>query len=82
MMEAGTKLTVTWGPEKFSPVQYQTFDVGPFSTSVTIGAGETGEEAHARAMTWLRKLAVEQFKVQLGDWLARVKDAAAQARAR
>lgn len=73
-------LTVTWGAEKFSPVQYQNFDVGPLAVTIAREPGLSVEDAHARAMTRLRELVQVQFEEQLRDFLARVKQAATVAR--
>lgn len=73
-------LTVTWGAEKFSPVQYQNFDVGPFSVTITSEPGLSLEEAHARALGHLKSVAEAQFEVQLRGFLDRLKQAAAAAR--
>lgn len=77
---AGTVVTFTLGAEKFSPVQYQTFDVGPFSASTTLRSGETIKGAYERVMGELRAVFKAEFEVRLREHLERVKAAGASAR--
>lgn len=44
----GETFTVTWGMEKISPVQFNSFDVGPFQATGTVQSGEPLEAAMAR----------------------------------
>ena len=85
------KVTITYGQQKFAPVQFHSFDVGPFSCEIDVPDdgklqdAKMGQEAKARcqrAYEFLRAQAQEAFKQQLQDFLSRVKEAAAAARAR
>jgi len=71
---------VTYGLQKFSPVSYQTFDVGPFSIRITKSDHETEEQAFKRGYAFLERQARVAFKAQLADFLQNVKEAAEAAR--
>jgi hypothetical protein len=64
----GETITVTFGAQTFSPVQYHKFDVGPFSYTTVIQPGETIQEAYDRAYGWLRKLASQNFIQQRAEF--------------
>lgn len=70
-------LTVTWGGEKFSPIQYQTVDVGPISATVEVPDGMSAESAHRAVLSELRLMMDSQFEMQLNDFADRVRKAAA-----
>ena len=66
-------VTVTWGEETFSPVQFQNFRVGPFSVSGRVHPDETRGAALRRLSVELHAFAVEErarkaesFKAALG----------------
>ena len=73
-------LTVTWGAEKFAPVQYHSFDMGPLSVTVASEPGLTLAEAHARALAHLKQMAEAQFNEQVVAFAERVKLSAAAVR--
>jgi hypothetical protein len=73
-------LTVTWGAEKFAPIQYHSFDVGPLSLTVSNEPGLTPVQLHARALAHLKEMAEAQFAEQLAGFLDRAKRAAAAVR--
>lgn len=77
---AGTTVTITMGAEKFAPVQYQTFDVGPFSATTTLQPGETIKAAYDRVMGELRVIFKAEFETRLREHLERVKAGGAAAR--
>jgi len=71
---AGERVTVTWGKMLISAVQYNTFDVGPFSLETEVLPGETAEQAMARGYAILEGFArktyagkIEAFRAALGD---------------
>lgn len=68
----GTRVVVTIGMQKFSPVQYHTFDVGPFSLEVEV-QDESYQDACARGLTELKKIADLEFEEALKLYVARVK---------
>lgn len=77
---AGTKLTVTWGREHFSPVQYNGYDIGPFTMEVTVQRGETPLQAERRAMVHMEAMASEEKTLKLKGFLARLSEAGEGAR--
>lgn len=79
-LNEGDRFTLTWGKEHFGPVQYQSFEVGPFDVSITIRPGETVNEARSRGRAFLARVAREEYETKLEGFLARLKDAAAKAR--
>lgn len=54
---AGQTVTVVWGKELYSPKQFHTYEVGPFTATTTVIPGETFERAAERAMEDLRRFA-------------------------
>lgn len=71
--DAPETVTVTWGEETFSPVQFQNFRVGPFSITGRVLPGETrgaalrrlSDELHAFAVAERTRRA-ESFRAALG----------------
>lgn len=53
-------VSVTWGEELFTPVQFCSFRVGPFSASSALRDGETREQAADRLMRELEKVAAKE----------------------
>lgn len=72
-------VTITLGAQKFAPVQYHSFDIGPYSATVVLRDGETYEQAHARVMPMLRAQMKKDFEDSLGEFLDRVRQAATRA---
>ncbi len=66
-------ITVVWGEEVFSPVQYNSFRVGPFTYTVTQRFGESLEKAVKRANDFLEKHADKMFVAKRNAYLARLK---------
>lgn len=58
--ERGEMVSVTWGEELFTPVQFCSFRVGPFSASSTLRAGESREQAADRLMRELERIAAKE----------------------
>jgi hypothetical protein len=75
-----TTLTVTWGAEKLSPIQYHTLDIGPVSATVEVPEGMSAESAHRAVLSELRLLVANQFETQLEDFMQRVRAAATAVR--
>lgn len=75
-----TILTVTWGKEGFSPIQFHTFEVGPYTASTTIRPGETMGQAAERLRRQLAGLVEAEFPRKLEEYLRRVRLAADGAR--
>lgn len=53
----GDRVRATWGREKFSPVAYNDFDIGPFEAEGTIRPGESIGQAHERIYSELATFA-------------------------
>jgi hypothetical protein len=72
----GTTVTVSWGEETFSPVQYNSFRIGGNSITTLVQEGETVAEAYARAWASLEELGRMQFDEKMrgfGQRLAATK---------
>jgi hypothetical protein len=54
-------VTVTWGEEVYSPVQYNSFRLGPYSMTTAVRPGETRAQAFERAYDDLERLAAASF---------------------
>ncbi len=71
--DEGETVTVTWAEERFCPVPYQSFGVGPFTYTTKVKPGETFDEAFLLADAKLAAIAIvarsnklESFKSALG----------------
>ena len=73
--EGVTSITVNYGEELYSPVQYQTFRVGGHSLQVTPRAGETVRQAFERGRLLLQELADKEFDHRLRTFRDRVSKA-------
>ena len=69
----GGEVVVVWAREQFSPAQYHSFEVGPFTATVKIGAGESLAAAARRAMDDLRRFAEAERERKRDSYLAMVK---------
>jgi len=70
---AGQEVTVYWGEEIFSPQQFHTFKVGPFSATTRVLVGETFANAAARAMSDLRTFAESERDRKRASYLRMVE---------
>lgn len=68
----GTEVTVVWGEEVFSPVQYNSFRVGGTSIKTTTKPGETVRQAHQRVWKMLEELAETQFADKVNGFGERI----------
>lgn len=68
----GDQITVTWGEEVFSPVQYNSFRIGGHSITVTIKPGETALAAWKRGWDMLERAADIQFQDKLDGFRRRM----------
>ena len=73
-------VTVTLGKELFCPVQYYSFEVGPYSITTQVREGETVEEACTRARKRLEAVQAEDFELKLRGHLERIRSASATTR--
>ena len=74
------EVTITLAAEKYAPVQYHSFDVGPFMVRTRRRPGETLMQVYERVMPELRAMSDKAFHETLPVHLARVKEAATSAR--
>ncbi len=72
-----TELEVTWGGERFSPVQYHTFDVGPISVRIRPAPDELVNQVYRRAYEMVDRYGNQMFQKKLNDHLERVRIASA-----
>jgi hypothetical protein len=63
---------VAWGEEKYTPVPYQTFSVGPFSARIALGPGESPEAAIGRGYAVLDAFAKRVREKKLDDYVAEI----------
>jgi hypothetical protein len=73
-------VTVTLGAQKFAPIQYQSFDVGPYAVTTAARPGESIADVHARVMPELRAMAAKDYAESLRAHLDGVRQAAQGAR--
>lgn len=78
--EGGDEVTVTLGAQKFAPIQYHSFDVGPYVIKTVRFPGESYAGVYARVMPELRAMAQRDYEAALPEHLERVKKAAGAAR--
>lgn len=65
-------VTVTWGEEIFSPQQFHTWKVGPFSSTVNIREGESLVDCARRAMRELTVFAEAEREKKKASYLTRI----------
>ncbi len=65
------RLSVYYGREKFSPSQFESFEVGGLHYTTTIREYETPEQAFERAHGYLDKMVREQFRRKSRDFAHR-----------
>ena len=68
-------VSYTWGEERYSPIQYQTFGVGPFTYTTEVRDGETPEEAMDRARDFVKAEAKKSYNDKCRTFPARVRNA-------
>lgn len=71
--DAVVGFSVTWGPEKFSPIQYHMVTLGPFTIEGIPREGETVAQAMRRVYRELDQFARDEFDKQVDGYLDRVK---------
>lgn len=68
----GSIITVIWGEETFSPVQYNSFRIGGHSVTVVVQDGETALDAWKRGWALLEEAAEIQFADKLKGFKERI----------
>lgn len=71
----GTLVTVTWGEETFSPVQYNSFRIGGHSVTLAVNEGETLIDTWKRGWKMLEDAAEIQFTDKVTGFADRMKRA-------
>lgn len=69
----GELVSATWGEELFTPKQFNSFRLGPFSGSTTVRPGEDRGEAFRRLYAELEAHAEEAFEKKKRDYLRRLQ---------
>lgn len=60
---------VTWGEERYAPVSYQSFGVGPFSARIACKPGESPEAALERGYAMLESFARKARERKLAEYV-------------
>lgn len=76
----GEYVDVTWGEELFSPVQYNSFRVGPFSRRTRVRPGETEDQAFERVYRQLEAMAAKTHERKSKVFLTKLREAGTAAR--
>lgn len=71
-LDVGDEVVATFAPEKFAPIQFHSFDIGPFIAKTKVREGETGEEAMQRAYNVARNFARKTFPEKRDEFFDRV----------
>lgn len=66
-------VVVTWGEEKYSPKQFHTYSVGPFTDCTEVREGETRADARARLYKELVKFAESVRDAKRDSFLAAIR---------
>lgn len=72
--DEGTEVTVCWGEEKFSPMQYNSFGVGPFFAKGKTRPGESIYDASQRLMQDIAAFAERERSRKVKDYLAALQE--------
>lgn len=67
-------VTVVYGEELYSPVQFHSFRIGGHSVTVKPNPGETGADCIRRATSMLAELADAEFAARLEGFRKRYKE--------
>lgn len=73
--EQPDEVTACFAEERFSPIQYQSFGVGPFWAKTRVRAGETTEQALMRAYEACRAAARLSYRDKRDEFIANVAGA-------
>lgn len=69
----GVEVTVTWGTDKYQPVQFNVFEHGPFFVKVKCRKGESVVDAGSRAWAVAQSLAKATYPAKAQEYLANLK---------
>ena len=70
----GESITISFGEEKFSPVQYHSFTFGGLFYRADVREGETPEQAFERGWKFLESCAIKQFKAKRDGFWQRYRE--------
>jgi len=73
--QVGTLVTVVWGEETFSPVQYNSFRIGGHSVTLAVEEGETLLDTWKRGWKMLEEAAEISFNDKVSGFADRMKRA-------
>ena len=79
-LDEGDELSVTVGREVFTPVKFQTFDVGPCTATVKLRKNESVRDAMLRASNVAHSLFRAEYEEKVAGFLVRVREASETAR--
>lgn len=65
------ELTICWGTEKFFPVKYEGFEVGPIIVKVQLQPNETLEQAYDRVWPQMEALGSKMFLSKRNEFAVR-----------
>jgi hypothetical protein len=71
--DEGTEVTISYGEETYSPVQFNAFKHGPFFVKVKVRPGETIQDAGARAWNAAIELAKGAYPGKEQAYLANLR---------
>lgn len=75
------RVSVTAGPEVYTPVRYNSFSVGPIRVETTVLPGESVDDAHRRAYLHAHVLMEVEWNVALETHLRRIRESSEKTRA-
>lgn len=81
LVDEGDRLRVVIGRETFSPVKYNTFDVGPLEMTVTVRRGESAADAFLRARVVLEQLFDAELATRIREFVDHLDEARKRVRA-
>jgi superfamily II DNA or RNA helicase len=70
----GEEVTATWGEELFTPRQFNSFRVGPFTYTTKVRRGESVEQAYSRALTFVTHVAEQERARKHKSYVAALKE--------
>ena len=76
----GDTVRVVWGKQLISPVQFNTFEIGPFEMTTEVGPDETPGDAMQRAYEHLERFARSSYKDKIAAFTEAYKAARAVVR--
>jgi len=66
-------LTVTWGRETHQPLKYHSLEIGPYQMTVSVGEGESAQQAADNALAAMELIAQSELDMKIKLFLDRVR---------